>query len=105
MCLLADNFSVFPTVSGINDQSQFYNMDIKILAFGIAKDILGATNLSVQMPGEPTVGQLKAHLCRSYPAFEKLASFAIALNTEYAEDRQAIHPGDEVVIIPPVSGG
>lgn len=89
----------------MKNQACSYDMDIKILAFGIAKEILGATNLSVQMPGQPTVGQLKAYLCQSYPAFTKLASFAIALNTEYAEDEQAIQPGDEVVIIPPVSGG
>ncbi|MCB0550653.1 MAG: molybdopterin converting factor subunit 1 [Phaeodactylibacter sp.] len=80
-------------------------MEVKILAFGIAKDILGGTTLSVELPEQPTVGQLKAHLCRAYPAFEKLASFAIALNTEYADDQEAIQPGDEVVIIPPVSGG
>ena len=80
-------------------------MKIKILAFGIAKDILGGANLSVEMPGQPTVGQLKDHLCQSYPAFEQLASFSIALNTEYAEDGQAIQAGDEVVVIPPVSGG
>ncbi|MCB0585614.1 MAG: MoaD/ThiS family protein [Phaeodactylibacter sp.] len=80
-------------------------MKIKILAFGIAKDILGATNILIELEGPPTVGQLKTHLCREYPAFEKLASFAIALNTEYVEDNQAIQPGDEVVIIPPVSGG
>ena len=80
-------------------------MEIKILAFGIAREILGAAAFSIQLPGQPTVGQLKAHLCRSFPAFEKLASFAVALNAEYAEDQQAIQPGDEVVIIPPVSGG
>ncbi len=80
-------------------------MEVKILAFGIAKDILGGSSLSVELPEKPTVGQLKAHLCQAYPDFEKLASFAIALNTEYAEDQQAIRPGDEVVIIPPVSGG
>ncbi len=80
-------------------------MEIKILAFGIARDILGGSKLTVEMPTQPTVGQLKAHLCESYPAFEQLASFAIALNTEYADDGQAIQAGDEVVIIPPVSGG
>lgn len=80
-------------------------MEVKILAFGIAKDILGGASLSVELPEQPTVGQLKAYLCGAYPDFEKLASFAIALNTEYAEDQQAIQPGDEVVIIPPVSGG
>lgn len=80
-------------------------MKIEILAFGIARDILGDSRLTVEMPAQPTVGQLKAHLCSFYPAFEKLASFSIALNTEYADDGQAIRAGDEVVIIPPVSGG
>ena len=29
----------------------------------------------------------------------------VAINQEYATDDQAIHPGDEIAIIPPVSGG
>jgi molybdopterin converting factor subunit 1 len=80
-------------------------MQITILAFGIAREILGSSSISVELPGQPTVGELKAQLCRDYPGFEKLASLAIALNTEYATEEARIQPGDEVVIIPPVSGG
>ncbi len=80
-------------------------MQVRILAFGIARDILGAGNLSLDLPQGATVAELKARLCRDYPSFEKLASLAIALNAEYASDSQAISTGDEVAIIPPVSGG
>ncbi len=80
-------------------------MQINILAFGVAKEILGSSSLQVEMPGRPTVAQLKSRLCQDYPGFEKLASLSIALNTEYAADHAVIKPGDEVVIIPPVSGG
>lgn len=80
-------------------------MMVNILAFGIAKDILGSSQLSIELPESATVGQLKAQLCERYPAFEKLASLSIALNTSYAADDASIEPTDEVVIIPPVSGG
>ncbi len=80
-------------------------MQVRVIAFGIARDILGGSSLTVEMPEAPTVGQLKTHLCKTYPSFEKLASLAVALNTEYARDEQVIQAGDEVVIIPPVSGG
>lgn len=80
-------------------------MQINLLAFGIAKDILGGSTQVVELDGTPTVAQLKAQLCEQYPDFVKLASLSVAVNTEYAGDDQVIKAGDEVVIIPPVSGG
>ena len=80
-------------------------MKINILAFGIAKDILGGSQLEIELPEHATVEQLKGQLCEQYPAFEKLAKLSIALNTAYASDDQTIEASDEVVIIPPVSGG
>lgn len=80
-------------------------MEIQLLAFGIAKDILGESQTTLSLPGPTTVAELKSLLSKRYPAFTKLASFSIAVNTSYATDDQAIRPEDEVVIIPPVSGG
>lgn len=81
------------------------SMTVNVLAFGIAKDILGSRQLRVELSDTATVGQLKARLCEQYPAFEQLASLSIALNTAYAKDEAHIQASDEVVIIPPVSGG
>ena len=80
-------------------------MDIEILAFGIAKDIVKGSTFRMKLPDESTVGNLKAHLCATYPEFERLASFAIAVNESYQPDDFTIREQDEVVIIPPVSGG
>ena len=80
-------------------------MDIKILAFGIARDILGGPDLKFSGPENLTVGQLLDLLKERYPAFGELTSLAIAVNAEYADEGQLITANDEVVIIPPVAGG
>ncbi|MBK7872041.1 MAG: MoaD/ThiS family protein [Saprospiraceae bacterium] len=80
-------------------------MQIKILAFGVAKDIVGTRQLDFAIFNGITVETLRKTLHTQYPALEKLTSMAIAVNGEYASDEVAIAPGDEVVLIPPVSGG
>jgi molybdopterin converting factor subunit 1 len=81
-------------------------MNLKILAFGIAKDIVGGSTVELELNSTiPTVQDLKEKLAADYPSFKDLRSFAIAVNEEYAEDQQTIAASDEVVIIPPVSGG
>ncbi|MEL6971320.1 MAG: MoaD/ThiS family protein [Bacteroidota bacterium] len=80
-------------------------MEIEIMAFGIARDIFGASALKVQAVENSTVKQLLEDLKNQYPKLQELRSVAIAINTEYADLEQVIKPGDEVVIIPPVAGG
>jgi len=78
---------------------------MKILAFGIAKDIVGGAEVEVVVENEITVLELKKLVLNTYPAFEKLTALSIAVNNEYADDNQVILKNDEVVLIPPVSGG
>lgn len=80
-------------------------MKIKILAFGIAKDIIGNRTIELDLPDSLSVADLKEHLVEKYPDFYKLRSLALAVNQEYADDSILIEDRDEVVIIPPVSGG
>ena len=80
-------------------------MEIKIIAFGIAKDIVGGSSIQLSVEKGITVGHLKSILSRSYPEFEDLRSLAIAVNSEYAGNDRVIDVTDEVVLIPPVSGG
>ncbi|MBC3541601.1 molybdopterin converting factor subunit 1 [Rufibacter sediminis] len=79
---------------------------MEILLFGITREIVGSATLKVH-PEQPiqTVGALKAWLAKQYPAIGKLSSLAVAVDSEYAEDTQALAPGQEVALIPPVSGG
>jgi molybdopterin synthase sulfur carrier subunit len=80
-------------------------MQLKILSFGIAKEIIGQLEYSVQLPDSATVSDLKRALTQQFPDFQKLASLRVAVNTDYADEAAVLHPNDEIVLIPPVSGG
>ena len=78
---------------------------MKVLAFGIVKEILGGASISVPIDNDVTVKMLQTNLEGNYPGLKQLPSFMIAVNGEYAKADTVIKPGDEVAIIPPVSGG
>jgi molybdopterin converting factor subunit 1 len=80
-------------------------MKLTILAFGIAKEIIGQLELPVQLAEAATVADLKRYLTQQFPDFHKLTSLRVAVNTEYADDNAVLCPNDEIVLIPPVSGG
>ena len=80
-------------------------MKINLIAYGIAKDILGSSQLELQIENLQNLGELKDWLCQKYPEFQKLRSLSLAVNEEYQNDTFALSANDEVVIIPPVSGG
>lgn len=78
---------------------------IKLLCFGITKEMLGAFEKSVELKEAITVGAFRSSLEAEFPALKKLNSLRIAVNEEYADDSLIINHKDEVVLIPPVSGG
>ncbi len=48
---------------------------------------------------------LKSKLLDTYPDFSKLKSLRIAVNEAYGNEELVLTERDEVVLIPPVSGG
>ena len=80
-------------------------MKIEITAFGIAKDILRQKQMVLDCAESAMVGDVRAQLIQNFPDFEKLASLKFAVNTEYVSDDYQLKSNDEVVLIPPVSGG
>ena len=80
-------------------------MQIDILAFGITKDILGNTLVNIDIPEGSSVQQLKEKLIATYPKMQELTCLLIAVNEEYGDEQQIIQAGDEIALIPPVSGG
>ena len=80
-------------------------MNIDVLAFGIAKDIIGTNVSKIETDGPISIAELKNLLVDRYPEFEKLKSFSIAVNQEYQEEEFLLQSNDEIAIIPPVSGG
>ncbi|KFF11313.1 molybdopterin converting factor [Chryseobacterium soli] len=80
-------------------------MKLKILAFGITKDIFGTSEKEIEVDEWLTVSQLKNILEEDFPGLKKLNSYFIAIDEEYAEEDQVITSTNEIAIIPPVSGG
>lgn len=80
-------------------------MEVNITAFGIAKDILNGKNTILTLSETDTIAQVRYILIQRYPDFQKLASLRFAVNTDYVGEDYIVQPNDEVVLIPPVSGG
>ena len=86
------------------------SMHVNILPFGVLKDWLGASATPVELPAGATVAQLleilKARQTGSNPVIElSLRGIAISVNAEYATAAHVLCDGDEVGLLPPVSGG
>jgi MoaE-MoaD fusion protein len=81
-------------------------MRVKVLLFGQLKDIVGRPEESLELePGARLAGVL-SHFADRYPKFQGLAkSIACSINQEYAQGTATLKEGDEVGLLPPVSGG
>lgn len=77
---------------------------LAIRLFAAAAERVGVS--SVETPVVPTVANLRRQLTDTWPSLvDLLPRCAVAVNHEYATDDAVLSPGDEVAIIPPVSGG
>jgi len=80
-------------------------MKIKVLFFGIAREITGSSEREVEYDNPLRVKDLIAIMKDKYSDLNKLNSLLVAVNSEYAKDSFEINDGDEVAMIPPVAGG
>ena len=81
-------------------------MKIGVLFFGALKDLVGRASVTVDLPEGARVRDVLCHYARAAPRFEAMASsLAISVNQEYSGLDRVLHEGDEVGLLPPVSGG
>jgi molybdopterin synthase sulfur carrier subunit len=80
-------------------------MALQIKAFGKARELMGAGTIEVEINKSTTAAELLEHLHSRFPGLDKIIPMNIAVNEEYADAQQIIEEKDEVVLIPPVSGG
>jgi molybdopterin converting factor subunit 1 len=79
---------------------------IKLKAFALARDLVGAESTTLDVPDGATVGQLRTLLIERFPQLTPLSgSLMIAVGAQYAADDRPLDPNAEVALIPPVSGG
>lgn len=79
---------------------------MKVLFFGITKDIVGQRELSnISTDPNETVDTLIDKLTQDFPELSTISSLAISVNQKYAERNTKLRETDIVALIPPVSGG
>lgn len=79
---------------------------MKVLFFGISKDIVGQRELSnFVVHNTDTVESILERLKADYPELSKISSLAISVNQKYADITTVVKNGDIIALIPPVSGG
>jgi molybdopterin synthase catalytic subunit len=81
-------------------------MHVRVLLFGQLKDIVGRQEDALDLPPGSTLSVVMAHYAARYPQFLGLnSSIACSINQEYAQGSAMLKDGDEVGLLPPVSGG
>ena len=81
-------------------------MRINVRLFAGHRERAGRSNVELEVPEGATVGRLAADVNRRFPGLtEAPGSLVVAVNREYRDHLHELRDGDEVALIPPVSGG
>ena len=83
-------------------------MTAKIIVrlFADAREKLGVDFILADVPAPPTIAKLRVSLSEQSPALAKLLPHAMfAVEQRYVGNDTSLRDGEEVAMIPPVSGG
>jgi molybdopterin converting factor subunit 1 len=81
-------------------------MTLTVHLFARARDLAGSGTVAVETAPAATVADVRRALAERFPALAGLLErSAIAVNHDFADDSRSLAAGDEVAVIPPVSGG
>ena len=81
-------------------------MQVNVRLFGSLREQAGRTELRLELPPGATAEAAWQALVASFPPLAvRRASLAVAVNRLYADFETELKDGDEIVFIPPVSGG
>jgi molybdopterin converting factor subunit 1 len=81
-------------------------MNVTVKLFAAARELAGKSEVMLELPPGADVAELRQALAEWLPRLAPLTACSlIAINAEYAADNAPITEGDELALIPPVSGG
>lgn len=81
-------------------------MQIRLRFFASLRDVVGAAEMSLELPEPATAEAAFRALADRHPALRaRRTSLGVAVNRRYAPFETPLADGDEVVFVPPVSGG
>lgn len=78
----------------------------EVLLFAGLRETMGRERLAIELPAGATVDALLAEIARVAPRIaDKLAHCRVAVAFEFVAGDRVIAPGEEIALVPPVSGG
>ncbi|WP_052547000.1 molybdopterin converting factor subunit 1 [Enhygromyxa salina] len=81
-------------------------MRVTVLLFAGLRQRIGAAQVELELSEPATVGQLRERICAAHPEVgAELAHCRVAVDHEFVGESGSILAGQEVALIPPVSGG
>ena len=81
-------------------------MRIRVLFFGLVRDVVGLREDSVDVADGGRLEQVFEHYAVRFPKLREMSgSIVLALNQQFSSPSAPLAEGDEVALLPPVSGG
>lgn len=80
-------------------------MTVTVRFCGPAVDLAGTASTTLALEAGDSLGQLAGVLAERYPRLGAALGIRLAVNQRFVALSQTLADGDEVAVIPPVSGG
>ena len=81
-------------------------MKVKVHFFALYRERAGQNQLSLELSSDATVSRMVEEVRRIFPDLAPpTVDIVVAVNAEYAHPETVLRDGDDIALIPPVSGG
>ncbi len=81
-------------------------MNVQVYFFAVCREKAGTDHVTLELPEGATGQTLWKHLLERFPTLAPYRpQCRLAVNQAYVPDATPLQSGDEIAIIPPVSGG
>ena len=81
-------------------------MRIRVLFFGVLRDVTGLREDSIEVPEGGLAASVFSHYSSRFPRLGEMSkSIVLAVNQKFCAPSEALADGDELAMLPPVSGG
>lgn len=82
------------------------HIQVSIKLFSVYQEIIGESEIIQKLPAGTNAGDVLQQLIDRYPQLAQWKSVTrLGVNLDFVEADRTLQDGDELVLIPPVSGG